>query len=149
MEVDYNVYESKLIGVPLTGPNSPTRILNNIYFPNDENMSDKEIVGINVVTQSFLPNYYLANVNYVVLKNTQCSSLCLSIYDRENKGYTINYIPLNSLISPASVSNMKFPFHKMKVRPEMTKSFLRLNSVSGFNPAINNLVLLNVYYKKI
>lgn len=147
LEVDYNTFNSKLIGIPLVGIYTPTRILNNIYFPNDENMLDKEIIGINIVDSSFLPTIFISNVNYTVVTAALSRKFSLSIFDRTKKAYTINYIPLATLISPATITNMKFPFHKMNVFPDMIKSFLRLNSGSGFNPALKYVVLLNVYYK--
>lgn len=146
-EIDYKTYQSKLIGIPLTGLNTPTRILNNIYFPNDENMYDKEIIGINVVDSSFLTTYISGGITYTVVTAALSRKFSLTIYDRVKKSYSINQIPLASFISPAIVSNMKFPFHKMNVYPDMVKSFVRLNQGTGFNPILTYIVLLNVYYK--
>lgn len=143
-EVDFSLYNSELLSLRLVGVQSPDK-LRMIYFKDYENLNDKTIVGITVVDDSSISLIYIQNVQYTVLSRALASRMTLSIFDQRKKSYAIDNMPLASLISPATVTNMKYPYFPLDIVANMKKSFLQLNQTIALGTSY--VALINVYYQ--
>jgi hypothetical protein len=147
--INYDLYNSELLIIPMTCVNIP-RIGNNIYFSNYESLNGKNVVGITYIDNNILNPLNINNVSYNNLSMVRLRQLTISIYDYNKENYSIDNLPLTSLISPSELSTdqpMKYPYFNLDIHANFKKSFITVNGVNTFVPGTKYAICLNVYYK--
>ena len=149
MSINYDLYNSELIIIPMIGINAP-RVGNRIYFANYENLNSKNIVGITYIDNGVLNPVNVGNVDYTNLSMVRLRQMTISIYDYRKENYSIDNLPLTSLISPSEVpttQSMKYPYFDLDINANFKKSFITVNGINTFVPGTKYAIVLNVYYK--
>lgn len=147
--IDYDLYNSELIIIPMIGVNSP-RVGNRIYFTDYENLNSKNVVGITYIDNLVLNPVNQFNVDYTNLSMVRLRQLTISIYDYKKENYALDNFPVTSLISPSEISaaqSMKFPYFDLDICPNFKKSFITINGINTYVPGVKYAIVLNVYYK--
>lgn len=145
-EVNYDLFNSELLIIPMTGVNVP-RIGNNIYFSNYESLNGKNVVGINFIDNSILGKLNVNNVSYQALSLTQLRQLTISVYDYSIEKLALDNMPFTSLISPSGANGMKYPYFSLDLNVNFKKSFITVNNTNTFSGVTLYAICLNVYYK--
>jgi len=147
LDIDYTLYKSELIIIPLTGLNTP-KVGLRVYFADFGNLNGKKIKGITFLSSGSLSQINYGGATYTAVSSTNLRQLSISIFDATKNAYSIELLPLVSLISPSEVASgqvMKYPFYDLEIDANLRKSFIQFNRITGLSSS--NALAINFYYQ--
>jgi len=132
---DYDLRGSQMYQVALTGLNAPTGP-KRFYFPRVADFYNRRVTGLVVASSNdMLASPVMENsVNITVPTLDLYGQFTVSFWDTRTQKYKLQNMPLALFMSQSSTgpNTGKVPYMLLDLVPDFNKSYLMLNSATGF-----------------
>lgn len=138
--------KQQLYQLPLTGDSRPSQ-KKQVFLNAFSDLNGKHVRGIQAISQTTnAPTTVTTNGSFTTLSTDLLANITISFFDKLKNNYSIMNEPLAFYVLGGGTYN-SFPFRMVDLVPDMHRSFITINTTTGFSGGATYLLMLNFIYE--